>query len=34
MSYDGPVVTGWGTIVRTEDQAHQVVVDLINSEHS
>jgi hypothetical protein len=34
MSYDGPVVTGWGTIVRTEDQAHQVVVDLIKSEPS
>ena len=32
MSYDGPVVTGWGAIARTEEQAHQVVVDLIKSE--
>jgi transcriptional regulator with XRE-family HTH domain len=30
MSYDGPVITGWGAIARTEDQAHQVVLDLIN----
>ena len=34
MSYDGPVVTGWGAIARTEEQAHQVVVDLIKSEPS
>jgi hypothetical protein len=34
MSYDGPVVTGWGAIARTEEQAHQVVVDLIKSERS
>jgi len=34
MSYDGPVVSGWGAIARTEDQAHQVVVDLIKSEPS
>jgi hypothetical protein len=30
MSYDGPVVSGWGAIARTEDQAHQVVLDLTN----
>jgi transcriptional regulator with XRE-family HTH domain len=30
MTYDGPVVSGWGAIARTEDQAHQVVLDLIN----
>jgi hypothetical protein len=30
MSYDGPVVSGWGAIARTEDQAHQVVLDLVN----
>ena len=30
MSYDGPVISGWGAIARTEDQAHQVVLDLIN----
>ena len=30
MSYDGPVVSGWGAIARTEEQAHQVVRDLIN----
>jgi hypothetical protein len=29
-SDDGPMVTGWGAIARTEDQAHQVVLDLIN----
>jgi hypothetical protein len=34
MSCDGPVVTGWGAIARTEEQAHQVVVDLIKSEPS
>ncbi|HEX8134351.1 MAG TPA: helix-turn-helix transcriptional regulator [Actinomycetes bacterium] len=34
MSYDGPVVTGWGAMARSEDQAHQVVVDLIKSERS
>jgi Holliday junction resolvasome RuvABC endonuclease subunit len=34
MSYDGPVVTGWGAIARTEEQVHQVVVDLIKSEPS
>jgi hypothetical protein len=28
------VVTGWGAIARTEEQAHQVVVDLIKSEPS
>jgi len=32
--YDGPVVTGWGAIARTEEQAHQVVLDLIKSEPS
>ena len=34
MSYDGPVVTGWGAIARTEDQAHQVVLDLIKDNPS
>jgi hypothetical protein len=34
MSCDGPVVTGWGAIARTEEQAHQVVLDLINSKRS
>jgi hypothetical protein len=32
MSYDGPVITGWGAIARTQEQAHQVVLDLINAE--
>jgi transcriptional regulator with XRE-family HTH domain len=32
MSYDGLVVTGWGAMARTEEQAHKVVVDLINAE--
>jgi len=31
MSYDGPVVTGWGAIARTQEQAYQVVRDLINN---
>jgi hypothetical protein len=30
MRYDGPVISGWGAIARTEDQAHPVVVDLLN----
>jgi hypothetical protein len=30
VSYDGPVVSGWGAIARTEKQAYQVVLDLIN----
>jgi hypothetical protein len=30
MSYDGAVVSGWGAIARTEDQANQAVLDLIN----
>jgi hypothetical protein len=34
MSYDGAVVSGWGAIARAEEQAHQVVVDLIKSEPS
>jgi hypothetical protein len=33
MSYDGPVVSGWGAIARTEDQAHQVVLDLTKDSH-
>jgi hypothetical protein len=31
MSYDGPV-SGWGAIARTQEQAHQVVGELIKSE--
>lgn len=31
MSYDGVVITGWGAMARTEDEAHKVVQDLINS---
>src|SRR6266702_1307214 len=34
MSYDGLVVTGWGAIARTQEQAEQVVRDLIKSEDS
>jgi transcriptional regulator with XRE-family HTH domain len=34
MSYDGAVITGWGSMARTEDEAHQVVQSLINSEES
>jgi len=32
MSYDGEVVTGWGAIARTDDEAHCVVKDLTSSE--
>jgi hypothetical protein len=34
MSYDGAVITGWGAIARTEDDAHKIVQDLTNSEES
>jgi transcriptional regulator with XRE-family HTH domain len=34
MSYDGPVITGWGAMARTEEEAHKVVQDLIDSEGS
>src|SRR6266487_7085577 len=34
MSYDGLVVTGWGAIARTQEQAEQVVRDLIKEEQS
>ena len=32
MSYDGPVVTGWGAIARTEEQAARLVQDLIDED--
>jgi transcriptional regulator with XRE-family HTH domain len=32
MSYDGEVITGWGGMARSEEEAHKVVQDLINSE--
>jgi transcriptional regulator with XRE-family HTH domain len=31
MSYDGEVITGYGGMARTEDEAHKVVKDLIDS---
>lgn len=34
MSYDGPVVTGWGAIARTQEHAHQIVHDLALQEQS
>jgi transcriptional regulator with XRE-family HTH domain len=34
MSYDGPVITGWGGMARTEEEAHKVVQDLIDSQAS
>lgn len=30
MSYDGPVVSGWGAMARTEDEARQMLRDLID----
>lgn len=32
MSYDGDVVTGWGAIARAEEEARQVVQDLIDKD--
>jgi transcriptional regulator with XRE-family HTH domain len=34
MSYDGLVVTGWGSIARNQEQAHHVVRDLVDKEAS
>ena len=31
LSYDGPVVTGWGAMARTEEEAHKIVQDLIDA---
>jgi transcriptional regulator with XRE-family HTH domain len=32
MSYDGQVITGWGAMARTEDDAHTIVRDLSDSD--
>lgn len=32
MSYDGQIVTGWGSLARTQPQARQVIQDQIDSE--
>jgi transcriptional regulator with XRE-family HTH domain len=34
MSYDGEVITGWGGMARSEEEAHKVVQDLVNSKES
>ena len=34
MSYDGAVISGWGAIARTQEQAHQVVQDLTKADPS
>lgn len=34
MSYDGEVITGWGGMARSEEEAHKVVQDLANSKES
>jgi transcriptional regulator with XRE-family HTH domain len=31
MSYDGEVITGWGVMARTSDEAHAVAQHLVNS---
>ena len=31
MSYDGEMITGWGAIARTEEDAAKVVQDLIDT---
>ena len=30
MSYDGLVISGWGSLARSQEQAHQIVQDLID----
>jgi hypothetical protein len=30
MSYDGEVIGGWGSLARTQEQAHKSVQDLID----
>jgi hypothetical protein len=30
MSYDGLVVSGWGSLARTQEQANQILQDLID----
>lgn len=32
MSYDGSVITGWGSMARSEEQAQQLVYDLSKGE--
>ena len=32
MRDDGPVVSGWGAMARTQEQAHEIILDLIKSE--
>jgi hypothetical protein len=32
MSYDGVVISGWGSLARTKEQAHQIVQELIDEE--
>jgi len=34
MSYDGVVISGWGSLARTQDQANQIVQDLIDEKPS
>lgn len=31
MSYDGPIISGWGAMARTDDQARQIVQDVIDT---
>jgi hypothetical protein len=31
MSYDGAMITGWGAIARTAEEAEKAVQDLIDS---
>jgi len=31
MSYDGVVISGWGSLARTQEQANQIVQDLSTS---
>jgi hypothetical protein len=32
MSYDGLVISGWGSLARTQEQADHIVQDLIERE--
>ena len=34
MSYDGAVITGWGSLARTHDHSAQIVEDLIDADEA
>ena len=34
MSYDGAVITGWGSLARTQEHSAQIVQDLIDEDET